>query len=146
MITYLLHKKMENIEEHLSHHGVKPTAVRIRVWKEIHEQSETFTLADVERWMPEMDRSSIFRSLKLFAENHLLHIIDDGMGMQKYCVCRCENGQHLNHVHFSCVECGQTYCLEDSTIPVVQLPAGFVMKEVEYIVKGICPKCRDRRR
>lgn len=136
---------MHNAENYLTKHGVKPTSVRLLVWNEIHEQSETFTLADVERWMPQMDRSSIFRSLKLFAEHHLLHIIDDGTGQQKYCVCRCSDGHHLNHVHFSCRICGQTYCLEDSTIPIVNLPEGFEMEDVEYIIKGVCPNCSNAR-
>lgn len=131
-------------EEYLERHGVKPTAVRILVWKEAHGQSETFSLADMERWMPTMDRSSIFRALRLFAEHHLLHIIDDGTGQQKYCVCRCDSDHHLNHVHFTCTVCGKTYCLEDYTIPVVTLPEGFVTEEIEYIMKGVCPNCIDK--
>lgn len=133
---------MERIEEHLQEHGVKPTSVRILVWKEIAHQSETFTLSDVERWMPTMDRSSIFRALRLFAEHNLLHTIDDGSGQQKYCVCRCHDGNHLNHIHFTCLKCGQTYCLEDYNIPVVSLPEGFITEEAEYIIKGVCPHCQ----
>ncbi|MBQ0073786.1 MAG: transcriptional repressor [Prevotella sp.] len=133
---------MESVEEHLQEHGIKPTSVRILVWREIAEVSETFTLNDVERWMPNMDRSSIFRALRLFTEHHLLHEIDDGTGHQKYCVCRCTDSQHLNHIHFTCLNCGQTYCLEDYNIPMVDLPEGFDMQEAEYIIKGVCPRCR----
>lgn len=132
----------EAAEEHLQRHGIKPTAVRLLVWKEVQGQSETFTLADMERWMPTMDRSSIFRALRLFVEHHLLHVIDDGTGQQKYCVCRCKSGHHINHIHFTCQRCGKTYCLEDYAIPVVPMPEGFSMHEVEYIVKGVCPNCR----
>lgn len=132
---------MNDIAEFLERHGVKPTAVRILVWEEARSQSETFSLADMERWMPQMDRSSIFRSLKLFSEHHLLHTIDDGTGLQKYCVCRCEHNHHINHVHFTCLKCGKTYCLEDYQIPMIEMPKGFTMNEVEYIVKGICRQC-----
>lgn len=132
---------MNDVADFLERHGVKPTAVRILVWEEARSQSETFSLADMERWMPQMDRSSIFRSLKLFTEHHLLHTIDDGTGLQKYCVCRCEHNHHINHVHFTCQKCGKTYCLEDYQIPMIEMPQGFTMKEVEYIVKGICRQC-----
>lgn len=132
---------MDDIASYLENHGVKPTAVRMLVWEKVCQQSETFTLHDMEQWMPHMDRSSIFRALKLFAEHHLLHIIDDGTGQQKYCVCRCEKNHHINHVHFTCTKCGQTYCLEDYTIPLVEMPEGFVMEDVEYVVKGICGRC-----
>lgn len=136
---------MESIEEHLSEHGVKPTAVRILVWKEISNHTETFTLADIQEWMPQLDRSSIFRALRLFTEHHLLHEIDDGSGLQKYCVCRCENESHLNHIHFTCLHCGHTYCLVQYKIPLVEMPEGFEMEDAEYVVKGICPKCHNKR-
>ena len=129
----------------LRRHGIKPTAVRTLVWAEARQQSETFTLADMERWMPTMDRSSIFRALRLFTEHHLLHVIDDGSGQQKYCVCRCDSDRHLNHVHFTCLRCGKTYCLEDYAIPTIDLPKGFTMEEAEYIVKGVCGDCAGQK-
>lgn len=128
--------------EVLNQHGIRPTAVRILVYRAVCHRSEAFSLADVEEWLPEMDRSSIFRALRLFTEHDILHQIDDGSGIEKYCVCRCESSHHLNHVHFACTRCGRTYCLEDHTIPLVTLPKGFETHEVEYIVKGHCPKCR----
>ena len=131
----------ENLEQHLEMHGVRPTAVRKLVWQTAMQQSETFSLADMERWMPHNERSSIFRALKLFADHHLLHVIDDGSGVQKYCVCRCENHNHINHIHFNCLKCGKTYCLEDYAIPLVELREGLTMNEAEYIVKGICRNC-----
>ena len=139
MFQYII---METTEEHLLEHGVKPTAVRILVWKKAQELTETFTLNDMESWMPHMDRSSIFRALRLFTEHHLLHEVNDGSGHQKYCVCRCHDSQHLNHVHFTCRRCGKTYCLEDFSIPIVNLPSGFRMDDVEYIIKGLCPQCQ----
>jgi len=132
----------DELEHLLEHHGIRPTAVRILVYRVIHHRSEAFSLADVENWLPEMDRSSIFRALKLFTEHQLLHEIDDGSGIFKYCVCRCEGSHHLNHIHFACTRCGKTYCLEDHTIPLVSLPDGFETHEVEYIVKGVCPRCK----
>ncbi len=132
----------ENEEEHLLEHGVKPTAVRILIWRKLQHKREAFALKDVEEWLPEMDRSSIFRTLRLFAEHQLLHELDDGMGQCKYCLCRCEGEQHHGHVHFTCVKCGHTYCFEDQLIPPVTLPANFELQEVEYLIKGVCEKCR----
>ena len=131
----------KEIEKHLEMHDIKPTAVRSLVWQVASEQTETFSLADMERWLPQTERSSIFRALRLFSEHHLLHEIDDGSGTQKYCVCRCEGHHHINHVHFYCTSCGRTYCLEDYLIPVVDMPKGFRMDDAEYIVKGICAQC-----
>ena len=131
----------KHLTDHLQEHGVKPTSVRILVWKEACKFHKTFTLQDMEERMPQMDRSSIFRALRLFTEHQLLHEIDDGTGFQKYCVCRCENTKHLNHIHFSCKKCGRTYCLEEYLIPNITLPDGFEMDEAEYVIKGLCPEC-----
>lgn len=140
IVLYYMVKK--NIIDHLQEHGVKPTSVRILVWKECDKFHKAFTLQDMEERMPRMDRSSIFRALRLFTAHHLLHEIDDGTGFQKYCVCRCKNEKHLNHIHFSCRKCGRTFCLEDYAIPIISLPEGYVMEDVEYVVKGICPNCQ----
>ncbi len=133
---------MEDIGDYLAEHGVRPTAVRMLVWRAVKDRYKAFSLSDLEQQMPEMDRSSIFRTLRLFVQHSLLHEIDDGTGRQKYCLCRCEGDVHLNHIHFTCGVCGKTYCLTDYVIPQVDLPEGFVPEDVEYIVKGVCPACR----
>lgn len=135
---------MESIEQHLQEHNIKPTAVRILVWREIAGKHSTFSLSDTEEWLPEMDRSSIFRALRLFVEHGILHEINDGSGHQKYCVCRCHESdehKHLNHIHFTCRMCGRTYCLEEYKIPMVHLPEGYLVEDAEYVMKGICPNC-----
>lgn len=130
-----------NPEAQLLHYGVKPTSVRLLVWKRIRSESEAFSLKDVSDWLPTIDRSSIFRALRLFAEHHILHETDDGTGQMKYCLCRCQDGHHHGHVHFTCTQCGRTYCLEDLPIPEVPLPDGFSIHEMEYVIKGVCATC-----
>ena len=132
---------MKHKEEYLQEHGVKPTAVRMLVWQEVSRKRETFTLADLEKEMPHMDRSSIFRALRLFTEHHLLHETNDSSGAKKYCVCRCTDHSHINHIHFCCTHCGKTFCLEDYTIPLVSLPKEFLIEYAEYVIKGVCPTC-----
>ena len=142
MITNPAHT--HHTEETLTHHGVKPTSVRLLVWQACERQTKTFSLADLEEQLPHMDRSSIFRALRLFSDHHLLHEVNDGSGHQKYCVCRCHDEQHSGHVHFTCTCCGRTYCLTELTIPHIPLPEGFRMQESEFVVKGICPQCGNK--
>lgn len=133
------------MEHELIEHGIRPTSVRILVLRSIMDMDGAFCLSDIEADIPSLDRSSIFRALRLFTENHLLHEIDDGSGSCKYCLCRCENhDHHLQHVHFTCTKCGKTFCLTEQIIPAITLPEGFIAEEAEYVVKGVCPECSER--
>lgn len=139
------HSTNESIEEHLSEHGVRPTAVRILVWKTLQKHHSVFTLNDVEEMLPTTDHSSIFRTLRTFCEHHLLHEVNDGSGFCKYCLCRCEDEQHLeHHIHFTCLHCGKTYCITSQPIPTVTLPVGFETEDIEYVIKGCCPNCQKQ--
>lgn len=137
---------MENMdfEEKLKNAGIRATSVRLLVYKTIYTQMhDAFSLLDVMEKLPYADNSSVFRALTLFAEHHLLHMIDDGSGMQKYCVCHC--GKFMcQHAHFTCTICHETTCLKDIPLPKVNIPEGYVVDEAEYVLKGICPKCRRK--
>ena len=127
--------------------GIRITAVRLLVLKTIIEQMHggAFSLQDIMEKMVTADNSSVFRTLTLLAEKRLLHTIDDGSGMQKYCLCTCPGHDHRHgHVHFTCTSCQKTICLMDMPIPHIALPEGFEARDMEFIVKGLCPKCASK--
>ena len=126
--------------------GIRVTAVRLLIWREIRKSFDgAFSLADLEDALPTVDKSTLFRTLTLLSEARLLHDIDDGSGSHKFCVCHHDDTLHCTgHVHLTCRVCHKTYCLTDIRIPQVELPAGFVPEEAEYIVKGVCPECAKR--
>lgn len=130
-------------EQRLQQAGIRVTAVRLMIWKQIRYGFDgVFSLSDLEEALPTVDRSTLFRTLTLLSEHHLLHNVDDGSGSQKYCVCHHDDTRLCRgHVHLSCRVCHNTYCLTNATIPPVMLPEGFVVEETEYIVKGVCSKC-----
>lgn len=132
-------------EEEIHAAGIRVTAVRLLIWRTIREKiSNAFSLSDVQDILFTVDKSTIFRTLTLFADKGLLHLIDDGSGMQKYCVCHCDDHEHHDHghVHMTCTVCHKTWCIEDVEIPAVPVPEDFEVLEAEYIIKGVCKKCR----
>lgn len=133
-------------EEELKAEGIRLTAVRLLIWRTIRQKMhEAFSLADIEQALLSVDKSTLFRALVLFTEKGLLHIINDGSGSSKYCVCRChDHKHHEGHVHLTCVQCHKTWCLEDVPIPSVAVPQGFMPQEAEYIIKAICPNCQKK--
>ena len=130
-------------EQTLLNAGIRLTAVRLMVWQQIrHAFTDAFSLADLEAALSTVDRSTLFRTLTLFTESHLLHEIDDGSGAQKYCVCHLDDTRQCQgHVHLTCRICHRTYCLTNVSIPQVALPKGFEPEETEYVVKGLGPRC-----
>lgn len=126
--------------------GIRVTAVRLLIWREIRRSfAGAFSLSDLEDTLPTVDKSTLFRTLTLLSEAHLLHDIDDGSGSHKFCVCHHDDTLHCTgHVHLTCRVCHRTFCLTDIRIPQVELPEGFVPEEAEYIVKGVCPECAKR--
>jgi Fur family ferric uptake transcriptional regulator len=135
---------MDKIYEHrLSERGIKPTAVRTLILKAMMEQHAAFSLYSLEESLDTIDKSTISRAINLFHEKLLIHSIDDGSGSIKYSVCQpgCMCQIEQLHVHFNCIRCHQTYCMESISIPEVKLPAGFILENVNFVLKGLCDSC-----
>ncbi len=130
----------------LESHGVKPTAVRLLIYRAIASMSNTFNMAEIEDCLDTVDKSTIFRTLMLFTDHHLLHSLDDGSGSKKYCLCHNDHecSPSERHCHFFCENCHKTYCLEDTLIPQAPLPEGFQLIGIDYLMRGICPSCANK--
>ena len=121
------------------------TSIRMLVLDALMRASRTMSLADLETELETVDKSSIFRTLEVFEANHLVHSIDDGTGSMKYEICEGEDSCTVAdmHTHFYCEMCHKTYCLKEINAPLVDLPEGFTVHSVNYIIKGICSSCRE---
>lgn len=101
--------------------------------------------ADIEKAIDtSIDRVTVYRTLKSFLDKGLIHKVLDDSGVLKYALCthQCSsNDHHHDHVHFKCTKCGQTNCIDDVNIPVVQLPTGYKIEDVSLLIQGICEKC-----
>ncbi|MBP5455888.1 MAG: transcriptional repressor [Paludibacteraceae bacterium] len=132
--------------EIMEHAGVKPTSIRILIYKAVAEMHDTFSLGDLDDLLDDVDKSSIFRALRVLNDHHLIHALEDGSGSVKYCVCHnhgeCKEEEH--HCHFFCEKCKKTYCLEECVVPRANLPLGFEAHEVNYVIKGICSNCKGK--
>lgn len=102
--------------------------------------------ADIEKNTGEsLDRVTVYRTLQTFVEKGIIHNVPTTDNSILYALCKddCEAGHHHdNHVHFVCEKCNKTICLDAVTVPKVMLPEGFVPKQSEMVVKGICGDCK----
>jgi len=141
---WVLFFNMKEIEKLLVEKKVRPTAMRILIYKYMAEKEVAVALTDIENVFAKADRTTLYRTLKTFEEKGVVHQIDDGTGIQKYALCEpgcnCELEQDL-HLHFHCSNCNETVCLTAHKIPHISLPDGFVAEDANLVLKGICEKC-----
>tara|TARA_Y100000034_G_C6742805_1_gene329741 strand:- start:338 stop:754 length:417 start_codon:yes stop_codon:yes gene_type:complete len=135
---------MSEIETLLIKHNVRPTAMRILIYKFMAKKERAIALTEIEQAFVKSDRATLSRTIKTFETNGIVHQIDDGTGIPKYALCEtgcnCELDQDL-HIHFHCTNCDETVCLTDHKIPHINLPEGYMAENVNLVVKGICEKC-----
>ena len=129
--------------DRLEKKGVRVTSIRILVFSALMDAQRTMSLSDLETALETVDKSSIFRTLEIFEKHHIVHSIDDGTGSIKYEVCEGQDECTVEdmHTHFYCERCHSTFCLKEITAPLVDLPEGFQVHSINYIIKGICPEC-----
>ncbi|SEB47223.1 Fur family transcriptional regulator, ferric uptake regulator [Tenacibaculum sp. MAR_2009_124] len=135
---------MEKAEQLLKSKNIRITAMRLLIFQFLGEKEVAVALSDIENAFEKSDRTTLYRTIKTFEENDIVHQIDDGTGIIKYALCEqgcnCEMETDL-HLHFRCNVCEKTICLTDHKIPQIKIPDGFIAENVNLVVKGTCNKC-----
>ena len=124
--------------------GVNPTAARMMIIHTLAQAERPLSMLEIGDALETVDKSVISRTLALFREHQLVHQLEDGSDSTRYELCTSADHEHHDdvHVHFHCVRCGRTFCLEDIPVPEVKLPDGFEAHYTNFVVKGICKNCR----
>lgn len=136
----------EEIEAKLQKAGVKRTPVRYLIYKLLTEAKAPLSAKEIENGLETVDRSSISRTLSLFHDRDLIHSIDDGSGAMRYEACTSMHGHSFTdqHVHFHCTKCDRTECLEEVVVTMSMLPDGYKLRNVNFMLTGICAACANK--
>lgn len=129
----------------LKGHKLRSTSGRSEILNLFIKRSHALSYSDIEKEVSSMfDRVTVYRTLKAFLDRGVIHkVLDDG-GTLKYALCseHCrEEDHHHDHIHFKCIQCGETNCLDDVEVPAIRLPKGYKAKEVNLLIRGTCQKC-----
>ena len=131
----------------LRQYGLRLTDSREAILHLFLQKNFALSQGDLETLLDgRFDRVTLYRTLKTFLEQGLVHkVLDDG-GTLKYALCRDDCRQpdhthHHDHVHFKCRQCGHTTCLDELHIPALPLPQGYSREETSLLVQGLCPAC-----
>lgn len=139
--------KMNTINNILKDSGLRVTETRQDILNQFLNKSAAISQSDIEGNLTGgIDRVTVYRTLKTFVEKGIIHKILDDNGGVKYALCKseCQDGHHQHdHLHFKCLTCQETICLESHIIPEFSLPEGYKKSEVNILVQGVCPNCKQ---
>lgn len=131
-------------EKILKKHKLRITPIRLDVINSFSQAGRALSSNDIEQSIVDVDRITLYRTLKSFEDKGVIHKALDGTSIQKYALCESnctEDHHHDEHVHFHCLVCEDTVCLDHITLPNLTLPSGYSVKETNIIVNGTCQKC-----
>ena len=135
------------VDDILRHNGLSVTESRKKILHLFLNVQGALAHGDIEKRAGEkFDRVTVYRTLQTFVEKGIIHTIPTSDNSVRYALCKnnCAGGHHHdNHIHFTCLRCDTTTCLDEASIPEVKLPKGFTAIEVGVIVRGICRNCAE---
>ncbi len=129
-------------------HGIRPTSNRILVLQALDSQTGPVSQKELEFALMSVDKSGVSRSLSLFHQRGLVHQIPGPAGADLWEICH--DHRHPSggawtcddeHAHFFCTQCGRTWCLRETKLPVPPLPDGFQAFHTHLVVTGVCSHC-----
>ena len=129
----------------LDKHQLRKTRVRREVLKLFLRSSKALGNKEIEEQLDQLDRITLYRTLRTFEDHGILHKAVDGSDRPKFALCSidCTEDEHRDdHAHFHCEECGKTLCLEQVETPDVQPPEGLQLNTTHLVLTGTCDQCK----
>ncbi len=137
---------MSDIHQILKSYHLRCTASRSDILELFAQKDMALSEPEIEEEMyGRCDRVTIYRTLATFLDKGILHKVLDDAGAAKYALCadNCQQSTYHshNHVHFKCYRCEKTTCIEEVSIPAINLPQGYLLEEMNMLLQGVCGAC-----
>jgi len=135
----------EQLIQVLKRHQLRLTSIRKEVLALFLERQEALSQHDLEEALGEVDRITLYRTLRSFEEKGLIHRAIDGTEKLRFALCQglCTAHTHQDdHAHFHCEQCSRTLCLEGTQLPELNSPPGYKINQTHLILQGICADCQ----
>ena len=139
---------MSSAKEILKKNGLKFTENRRLILNQFISKEYALSHNDIDCMIArKLDKVTIYRTLKSFEENGIIHEVVDGSSQIKYALCNSDScssdDHHDSHIHFKCNDCDKTYCLDNVIIPSIKLPSEFQLESQSVFIQGKCEKCKS---
>jgi len=131
---------------HIAETGIRPSVQRVAIYSYLCEHPVHPTVDMVFSALspdyPTLSRTTIYNTLKLFADSGLVQTIQIEEDKLRY------DADITPHIHFKCLKCGNVYDITDKkTLEILDssccslLPSNFIAKKIQTNIWGICSSC-----
>ncbi|MFO8000340.1 MAG: transcriptional repressor [Marinilabilia sp.] len=132
--------RAEDISRLLQAFGLSETAIRREVLSLLWGEGVALTQKEIESALSfDTDRVTLYRTLKLFTGQGVLHKIVLNEETHKYKLAG--RFRTSDHAHFFCVNCHKLLCMPQLDIDTAGLPTGFEVHSARLVVEGVCDRC-----
>jgi Fur family peroxide stress response transcriptional regulator len=133
---------IQDLSTRLKNSGIKPSVQRLKILEYFLHNRNHPTAAkifqDLNTEMPTLSQATVYNTLALFKEKHLIKIISSEDQNARYDLTDDEHG------HFYCKQCREVYDFPYNYADNYAQLEGFTIESEEIIIKGICKKCLER--
>lgn len=141
----------EQVKQILREHGLKATTQRLLVLEAIAScpgrhltAEEIFELVKAD--YPEIGLATIYRTIQLFAELHLVDRINFDDGFMRYEIGNPYNSMEKHrHHHLICKKCGRVIPFQDDLLEELEekiaVATGFLVVDHDVKLYGCCIEC-----
>ncbi|REE70598.1 Fur family ferric uptake transcriptional regulator [Paenibacillus taihuensis] len=146
-----MESRIDKIKQQLQSQGYKLTPQREATVRVLLENEEDHLSAEdvfmlVKDKAPEIGLATVYRTLELLSELHVVEKMNFGDGVARYDL-RADNNKHHHH-HLICVQCGtMSEILEDWLGPLeerLEKEYGFTVVDHRLDFQGVCANCKSK--
>lgn len=120
--------------------GIRPSMQRLEILEFISSCRSHPTADEIysslSRENPTLSRTTVFSSVKLFAEKGLVNDINISSESTIY-----DSALYQPHAHFICRDCRKVFDIP-LDMSMLTAPDNFICDNVNVYFKGICPECK----
>ncbi|NLO69856.1 MAG: transcriptional repressor [Porphyromonadaceae bacterium] len=127
-------------EDILSQYKLKNTACRKMILNELIKSETAMTEQEIKENSEDIfDRVTLYRTLRTLEHAGIIHSIVLSNNVVKYALTKFDADKV--HSHFHCTRCNDVECLHDAVEVKTNLPAGYILHDLDIVVNGICNNC-----
>lgn len=129
----------------LKNKKIRETPFRLEVLEAFRSSSNPLSAEQLESALGKFDRITLYRTIKTFIDKGVIHEVLIAGESKKMALCSSDCSgdnhiHHLEHLHFFCENCKETYCVDIDKLPSINIP-NHLISSFEIQAKGTCENC-----